>query len=63
MTYLLLTLGLAAALFAFKELSPYKYRYARRKLYNFFGRCEKCGAKLNYTGKGRGVCPNKINHD
>jgi len=62
MAYLFLTLGLVAALFAFKELSPYKFKYWKGKTYNFFGRCEKCGAKLNYTGKGRPVCPNKINH-
>lgn len=62
MTYFLFALGLTAAVLAFKELSPYKFRYVRRKLYNACGRCEKCGSKLNYTGKGRAVCPNKTNH-
>ena len=62
-TFLFLFAGLVLLILGLKVSYPYKYRYMRGKLYNFFGRCEKCGAKLNYTSKGRSVCPNKLNHE
>lgn len=34
----------------------YRMGYYRRKLYGLFGFCQ-CGSRLNYTTKGRGICP------
>jgi len=36
----------------------YKLKYYKRLILNFFGLCSICYNQLNYTSKGRGICPN-----
>jgi len=40
-----------------KQRLIYKLRYWRRAVWRFFGRCHKCNGALNYTSKGRPICP------
>ena len=43
-----------------KPIQWYKYRllYYKRIIWRAFGRCHRCGKKLDYTTKGRPICPN-----
>lgn len=40
-----------------KQKLSYKWFYYKRKIWRFFGYCEKCGEKMNYTTSGRPICP------
>ncbi len=35
----------------------YRLRYVRRSIWLFFGCCHRCHSRLNYTTKGRPICP------
>lgn len=35
----------------------YRLRYWKRKLWHLFGRCPKCNGAVNWTTKGRPICP------
>jgi rRNA maturation endonuclease Nob1 len=35
----------------------YRLRYYWRKAVNFAGLCYRCGSTVNYTRKGKAICP------
>jgi len=35
----------------------YRLRYWKRAIWLFFGFCHKCNTRLNYTTRGKPVCP------
>jgi predicted amidophosphoribosyltransferase len=36
----------------------YKFNYWKRKILLALGVCPKCWSQVNYTPKGRAICPN-----
>ena len=43
----------------FKQQLIYRIRYWKRVVWRgLFGRCHRCGYRLNYTANGRGICTN-----
>lgn len=36
----------------------YRLKYYKRRLWLFLGKCPRCGCPVNYTTKGRPICPN-----
>lgn len=36
---------------------PYRINYYLKKFYNFFGVCDRCFTRVNYTRQGRAICP------
>lgn len=39
------------------KVLPYRFRYYKKKIYNFIGICDKCKSSVNYTSTGRAICP------